>query len=368
MFIRKIRSISRVLLFVFTLVFFSISASAETLKVLTLNTWLLEIRVGGGSLDLPKGLGFSFPYLSKPVGQDIALRLAQMPRIIAETGADLIALQEVWQEDYAVFLINALKPIYPYSERRSDRTWSEFGQGRGLIIRNGLVILSRYPIRKQDSGEMDSVNFSTITRGDERFALKGAIRVTIDLPRSDSSTTTSLDFFNTHLGAMDFNVENGQWEPTHLSALETQARELTRFIDTTKRNSLQIVAGDFNLHPHQISSGPTDEISYGSETTKIYGLMVGSQDGGLGMQDSWIAASDGSPEYSYTPENPYVSGGLFSTDPKGRLDQIFYSSTAEKPLIPTKTTIVFDQPTVESIDGRKVHLSDHFGVLSEFSY
>src|SRR5687767_2701239 len=61
----------------------------KTFKVLTFNTWMLEI-------------------LGKDRTQNMEERLTLMPKAIADTGADIVFLQEVWTEKARKGLINGL--------------------------------------------------------------------------------------------------------------------------------------------------------------------------------------------------------------------------------------------------------------------
>jgi endonuclease/exonuclease/phosphatase family metal-dependent hydrolase len=96
---------------------------------------------------------------------------------IRESGADIIALQEVWADDRQAWFCRELKDIYPYSFNPPQK--ESLTVNEGFKTTSGLVLLSKYrltesrfvpfPTRKLDPSD------------EESFARKGLIAATVEL-------------------------------------------------------------------------------------------------------------------------------------------------------------------------------------------
>lgn len=300
----------------------------EYLRILSFNTWLLE-------------------YAGKDLAVDIDERLALIPSKLAETGADIIFLQEVWTSRFRNILIQEMKKHY-YDAFFVDV--SNF-----FSLGNGLLIFSKYPI----VSEGRSKNFSVRTRFDERFVKKGAIKTMVEHPEFGR-----LELYNFHLGAMSFDFKKGMYKTKHFEKHQLQLIELVEFIEKTRsEDAIQIIAGDLNkseFKPSCTSNGNPLEISstysYFVETLLLYDSYR------YVHQDPNSDSYDG---YTYSANNPYSKAYInsdFLVDI--RIDFIFASKYSG--LLPVSSQIVFQESSYENGAWQVKNLSDHFAVLSSF--
>lgn len=96
----------------------------ETLSMLTYNVGLLRMRLLGLTV------------FSNPPHADE--RLPHIPAALRSCPADILAIQECYEEKHANFLCNELKDLYPYHARADS--------GGFVRFHNALLVLSKYPI------------------------------------------------------------------------------------------------------------------------------------------------------------------------------------------------------------------------------
>lgn len=65
------------------------------------------------------------------------------------SGCDIVALQEVYDEWQADFLIEYLRNVFPYYARRTS--------GGTLSLHNGLMLMSRFPLQHTAFHPFESV-------------------------------------------------------------------------------------------------------------------------------------------------------------------------------------------------------------------
>ena len=198
--------------------------SASDFKVVTFNTWLLEI-------------------LGKDVAADIPERRERIVEALIDLDADVISLQEVWPDKHRNFLIEHLSEHYPYC------AFDDSKSGVFKLFADGLIIFSKYPIENHPSQgcgtPSHTLRFSEYTRLDEAFISKGAIHVKINHPELGI-----IDVYNAHLGALSFDVEENRYNPEHETAVRQQASEFIDFVESTRaiNSSQAILAMDLNRH------------------------------------------------------------------------------------------------------------------------
>jgi endonuclease/exonuclease/phosphatase family metal-dependent hydrolase len=151
--------------------------------------------------------------------------LDSMRQRIAETGADIVLLQEI----HGVAIKSAAKkrrfsyPEQPHFEYLADQAWPHYAYGRNAIYRkgdHGNAILSKYPITS-----WENIDVSIFPRS-SRSILHGII----ELPGTDRRLHTLC----VHLGLLE-------------RERETQLRTLTDRIDShVPHDESMIIAGDFN--------------------------------------------------------------------------------------------------------------------------
>lgn len=70
---------------------------------------------------------------------------------LKKTNCDVVALQEVYEEWQADYLIESLRVTYPFTARRTS--------GSGLSMHNGLMLMSKFPILHTVFHPFRSVSF-----------------------------------------------------------------------------------------------------------------------------------------------------------------------------------------------------------------
>jgi hypothetical protein len=109
----------------------------KSIKLLTYNVGLLRIRVCGKEV-------FANPPFSKQ-------RMPFLPDAILGAGADIIALQECYEEVHFQQLYKPLKSVYPHFAWRKSKT-------KLYQCSNGLVMLSKWPIKSFELEVLRSVS------------------------------------------------------------------------------------------------------------------------------------------------------------------------------------------------------------------
>lgn len=200
-------------------------AHAESIKVLTFNTWLLEL-------------------LNIKLAKNVTERRELIAEQLAKSDADVLNLIEVWQPKNASFLVERLRHKFPYCSFNPDRV--RFG----ALYSNGLLVLSKYPLKTDGHHykngcirPLDAITFKQTTRVDEQFVSKGAIHNVLEHPRLGP-----IDLYSAHLGALTFDESADDYNPKHKRKVLEQAEDLTSFIDQTAEAETQMLMIDTNRH------------------------------------------------------------------------------------------------------------------------
>ena len=135
-------------------------ATRRKLRLLTFNLHLME----DSNLEAGAALTGEKPV----VFQDTTRRAHIIARII-DSGADIVALQEVWAATWMDLVIEHLARVYPHHCRGSKGAPARGG--------SGIILLSKFPISDKAFSE-----FRGASDFQEKMATKGAIYATIDLP------------------------------------------------------------------------------------------------------------------------------------------------------------------------------------------
>ena len=235
---------------------------------------------------------------------------------LASLNADIIALQEVWDDgaaDLAGELGQALSyhHVYQRSEHRDD-------------IGFGNAILSRWPIATRDwrplPGEPES--------GEGRCVLFAEV----------DGARGPLQVFSTHLN----------WRFDHSHIRQQQVAEIARLVASKRSRSYPpIVCGDFNAEPM------SEEIRMmtGHTTCPVAGLF---------FRDAWRDGGDGSVGYTWDNRNSFAGPIL---EPDRRIDYIFVGRPEAKGAgHVTACRLAGNEP----VGG--LWPSDHFAVMAELRY
>jgi endonuclease/exonuclease/phosphatase family metal-dependent hydrolase len=309
----------------------------NALRILTFNTWLLRTPLG---FDLAK---------------DVEERFVRLPESLAETGADIICLQEVWCPKLRASLSAKMAALaYPFSlgsapkrSRHIHPLWAvreHFG--------NGLMIYSRFPI----VAEHTPLEFRAFTRLDEFFIRKGAVCAEVQISKSQK-----LLVCNSHLGAVSFSSSARSYNRAHELRRLRQSFELIKWIQTIEKPAPLFLAVDLNVHfqtwqRDRHAGGFAREVSLLlSDRIKKFPLKEVSIE--LGIHHPI-------PEWTFDCQNPYVASGFFGHLPNEVTDYLFYreiggwaAQGAHRVFVPVGAS---------TLAPGKGPLSDHYGILAKF--
>jgi endonuclease/exonuclease/phosphatase family metal-dependent hydrolase len=286
----------------------------HNLKILTLNAGLVDIRFLGLHVLEPT------PYVEE--------RLRVLPAHLIETRADVIALQEVYEEPHRLFLIERLKEHYPYHfHSRHEGFWG---------LEDSLMFFSKLPIT-----EKHVIPFDQETLDQELATYKGVMVITVAV-----SPNREVVLYNTRTTAGGLrDPQNKVVENIRAS----QIHQILKAIVGSRNTNPRIILGDFN-------SGP--ETSPGK-----YNLFKE-----IGLVDVYAQKHPFMRLFKRTwyPSNPLNVSGPHRHCPPQRIDHIFMREADKKLLVARRAEIVFEKQTVAVDAGKKVTLSDHCGLSAVF--
>ena len=229
---------------------------------------------------------------------------------------DVIALQEVWQDDRtnnAAVLAEELGYHYVFASSMER-------EGLGF----GNAILSRWPIPHSQSVILHGAE----ENGEGRLALFAQI----DGPRG------GLSVFATHLN----------WKFEHSHIRQRQVADLAEFVNARRPFTYPpVVCGDFNAEP---TSGEMRMLT-GLATCPVAGLV---------FHDAWIAAGNAGSGFTWDNTNPYDAEVL---EPNRRIDYILAGMPQERGGGHVVGCEVVAKNPVDN-----VYPSDHYGVLAQLRY
>jgi endonuclease/exonuclease/phosphatase family metal-dependent hydrolase len=249
---------------------------------------------------------------------------ARQPAIVAtlrRVDADVYCFQEVWETRDGESQVATIAEALGY----------EFAAAAGLGLdlapeSLGNAIVSRWPIRASESRLLPApAGF------DE---MRVVLRAEIEGPRG------SIEVFCTHL--------NWRLDQSHVR--QQQLRAVCELIAETKdqRTYPPILCGDLNAEPM------SDEI-------RILTGLAAAPVPKLVFFDSWAAAGDGGPGYTWSQTNPFTA---LDPEPRhARIDYVLVGYPQEGAAgEPVACRVAGDEPAVG------VYPSDHYGVVTELRY
>ena len=231
---------------------------------------------------------------------------------LKETAADIMCLQEVWEEEdesQAKIIADILGYQYVYGKS------FEFD---GVAF--GNAIISKYPIQNHQV-----IMFKADPKKDEK-----KLFIHAELLYKNSIT---INVICTHL--------NYKYE--HQPVRESQVTELMEYISHLQKSKFPVLlCGDFNADPE------SDEIKMITGHKKPINETV--------LRDVWNLTNIGEPGYTWSNENKWAMKTL---EYDRRIDYIFSSKAGPKGL---------GQPVKSCLIGNKsndIYPSDHFGILTQ---
>jgi len=229
---------------------------------------------------------------------------------------DVIALQEVWQDDTTNFAADLAAEL-GYAHVFAP---SMVREGLGF----GNALLSRWPISQSDK----TMLYGAEENGEGRLALFAEIAG----PRGP------LAVFSTHLN----------WKFHHSHIRQRQVADLAQFVQANALSDFPpIICGDFNADP-------------GSEEMRMLTGLTTCPVEGLAFQDAWIAAGSEGPGYTWDNANPYVAEVL---EPNRRIDYILAGCPQTRGAGHVVSCEVAAKDPVND-----VYPSDHYALLAELRY
>lgn len=292
------------------------------LRVLSYNCGLLRVRFPS----LPVTVFSNPPFVDQ--------RFSFLSSKLLESNADILALQEIYEDDHASHLINRLQPMYPYSYRDScSKKWQ---------FHNGLIFFSKYPIKSNRL-----IKHSRSAFLEKCFGSKCMQSVEVSSPIGD------ILFLNLHCSAGGHkHPESEEINKIRESEILEAIEAGDKFVEKQKKNgggknSKVIILGDLNCGP--------DASPMNYNLLKSYGYV----DGALNYicketsnQDSFI---------TWCPKNKLNARGVHRHLPPARIDHVFVKEGSN--LEVADLTMKFKEQIVptDSFD-QNVTLSDHYAL------
>lgn len=266
----------------------------RTLRLLTFNAGLL--RAAGGLLQ-------PAPF--------VAERRAAMPAALHATGADLLLLQEVYDDESR----RALAAAFPHAATPP--------RVRRLGLQNGLMFLSREPLR---------ATFHRFRHGtaEERLLDRKGFAV-VQLP------PLMVVNFHTTAGGL-------RRRPESVVVERIRARQIEQMLAAVANAEACVLAGDLNAGP-----GVSDANYRQLERA--------------GFRDAYALGHPRSTAATWDPANPLNARGPHHASPPQRCDHIFVRGAIEV----VESAIVLNESVVK-VGERRVTLSDHYGVSATLQF
>jgi len=251
---------------------------------------------------------------------------ARLPVIIenlSAINADILALQEVWEDDernQAREIAKALgygEPVYAANLERDG-------------ARSGNAVLSRWPIARHGvrtlprTGEHDAV--------DEEREERLCVFAEVDGPRG------AIQVFCAHLS----------WSDDHSSIRQNQVADICRFVrEQRPRQFPAVLCGDLNADPS------SDEIRMltGRAASPVPRVV---------FRDAWEAAGNEGPGYTWSNDNPFAAASL---DLERRIDHVMVGHPKLGGVGHVLAAQVAGDVPVDGMWG-----SDHLAMVAELRY
>ena len=287
------------------------AAGGETLTLLTFNVGLVRVAIAGITVFEPAAF--------------IPERLAALPGALTASGANVVALQEVFRSDHRKQIIEATRDAFPYA------AWAE---APAFGLSSGLLILSDRPLE-----EPRQFRYSQHPIDERLYAKKGLLMATID-----AGALGPLRLVNVHATAGGKFLD---YDAAKTTALRSRQLAEILAVAAMPTDATTLLLGDFNTGLGAAEQNYREILSAG------YVDLV--KDANAGTPEADLCTWD--------PEQPLANG---KGDQKGearRLDHVFVAEKDRARLKVEKARIVFRATIVPLSGGRLVPLSDHYGVL-----
>ncbi len=247
-------------------------------------------------------------------------RRAAILAVLREQRPDLVALQEVWadgDENLAGWLADELGLHWTFGTGSDQETWRVRVDG-GPGLRNGVAVLSRWPIRTEKAYDLP---------GDPSRA---ALSVLVDAPHG------TIPFVTTHLSVLSGSAGRSaqlDWLARHVAGLPHDGHP-------------PVVAGDLNAMPDS------------DELRRFAGALTVGFVPDQVLLDTWLFAEPGDPGFTWDRANPHAAAWVA---PSGRIDYIHVLQSAHR----AGRVLGVHRAGTAPIDG--VWPTDHAAVVADLS-
>ena len=284
------------------------------------------------------------------IAKDYRKRIYSLPSEIYQINPDVIFLQEIWKKADRNYLIEELfKRGWKYCFYKSDdhprvaKFKKSFKWINDLILGNGLITFSKFPIVFETA---QVKTFSRHTATEEFFTRKGAIFCEILVPQLGK-----INCINAHLGSIDFQKRKNRFNQEQKLEQLQQIIELNQFIRKTDNGNPLFLGADLNIDDKK------DSYKWFSKPSAEYEALTKK----LKLVDSFRLQNPIQSGVTFSEENNYKTG---ESGPEAKLDYLFHQHI-ENALLPVSSQIIFNRPITKN--NEQFYLSDHFGILSEYS-
>lgn len=291
----------------------------ESITFLSYNVGLLRLKMLGMTL-------FSNPPYAKE-------RLPFIPEGIKSVHADIVAIQECYEDKHAEYLIAALKEMYPYHARMNS--------GGVFRFHNGLMLFSKFPIKNctlQAYKKVSSLEYY--------MATKSSLIVDVDIPGLGVVTLV-----NMHTTA------GGHIDPEHPDADSDREDELRQAYDVCAaveaEGRLAIILGDLNCGPEASAGNFKYILDKGFRDTYIEGQQRGK-------------LLDG-PEFTWDPKNFLNTLGPHKDCPGQRCDHVLLPINGMENWNVDKIHVIFSESIAPIGNSKSSTLSDHHGLIVQIT-
>ncbi|MFC2176315.1 endonuclease/exonuclease/phosphatase family protein [Bacteroidota bacterium] len=277
----------------------------STITVGTFNAAILKMKVAGKNFE-PTPLTIE--------------RLHEIPNQLRKLDVDILGIQEVYEEENKLYLIDELKSEFPYCIYYQKRRKKSVG------LPNGLMFLSKIPIL---ASQFTLYHRNPLT--EKIMADKGIL--TVELMVGSKRITIT----NTHttVGGGLYHTESDKANSVRNKQIQ-QAIQITR----STKSLIEIILGDFNAGPNVSAIN--------------YQLLLDS-----GFVDTYnTICGDTCDEATWDPTNILNNSGHFPDSPPQRIDNIFVTSNGEFEVL--SGDVILDEEVLEN-EGKMYPISDHYG-------
>ena len=279
------------------------------LSILTINAAIQDVRICSVSFYRPL--------------DHIQKRLVTLADNIRQLQPDIVLLQELFHRNFQEQFHEKLADIYPYSAGFARR-------GPKLRLGNELITVSKYPLT-----DCRFIRFREMALEERLFTSKGIYSMQIEIP-----ATGKFQLINFHMTA------GGLWQhPEDNNMEKIRTSQVNQLIENAMNNKPVILAGDLNAGP---ASSPD-----------IYAQLLSA-----GFIDTFSEVD--AEGISWDPANPLVALNSEKHLPPQRVDHVFINPAARDYIRPESAGIVLDDPCIRLPGGKKIPVSDHYGVLVQF--